>query len=143
MKTTFLKPAEVTRQWYLVNAAGIPIGRVASTVARVLMGKHKPTYTAHVDGGDHVIIINASKVVLTGKKAEQKHWFRHSGYLGGERLRPYKEVLEKNPEKLMKKVVCGMLPKNRLGRQMARRLRIYAGGEHPHTGQKPMMLEVR
>jgi len=143
MKTEYLKPQEVSRTWHLVNAGGVPIGRVASTVARVLMGKHKPMYTPHVDCGDHVIIINAADTVLTGNKGEQKQWFRHSGYLGGVRQVPYSEVLRKDPEKLMRKVVAGMLPKNRLGREMLRRLRIFSHGDHPHSAQKPQMLEVR
>jgi len=143
MKTEYIRPQDVIRSWHLVNAAGVPMGRVASTAARVLMGKHKALYSPHVDCGDHVIIINAADVALTGRKWEQKHWFRHSGYLGSIRQIPYAEIMKKDPERVIRKVVDGMLPKNRLGRQMIRRLRIFAQGEHPHVAQKPQMLEVR
>lgn len=143
IKTEHLKPSEVTREWHMVNASGVPLGRLSSLVAKVLMGKHKPQFSPHIDAGDHVIVINAAEVVLTGKKAEQKHVFRHSGYPGGTRLTPYSEVLEKNPDKLVRKAVVGMLPKNKLGHLMQKRLMIYTGGEHPHEAQKPKMLEVR
>ena len=143
MKTEHVRPQDVTRDWHMVNATGVPLGRLCTLVARVLMGKHKPQYSPHVDGGDHVIVINASQLVLTGNKAEDKHWFHHSGYQGGTRFDTYKDLLAKTPEKLVRKAVIGMLPKNKLGHLMQKRLMIYAGGEHPHVAQKPKMLEVR
>lgn len=143
MKTYSPKVAEIDRRWWLVDAEGKVLGRLATEVARILRGKHKPTYTPHMDMGDYIVVINAEKVKLTGNKAEQKTYFRHSGFMGGERHIPFKEMLEKNPERVIELAVKGMLPKNNLGRLMRKKLRVYAGSEHPHEGQRPQPLEVR
>lgn len=143
MKTYSPKVAEIDRRWWLVDAEGKVLGRLATEVARILRGKHKPTYTPHMDMGDYIVVINAEKVQLTGNKAEQKTYFRHSGFMGGERHIPFKEMLEKNPERVIELAVKGMLPKNNLGRLMRKKLRVYAGSEHPHEGQRPQPLEVR
>lgn len=144
MRTYQAKPAEAlpARKWWIVDAAGQPLGRVASRVATVLRGKHKPTFTPHVDTGDFVIIVNADKVALTGNKREQKLAYRHSGYPGGLRKRSYGELLETRPERLVEKVVKGMLPKNKLGRAQAKKLKVYAGPDHPHAAQKPQPHEI-
>ncbi|MFO8059290.1 MAG: 50S ribosomal protein L13 [Bacillota bacterium] len=141
-KTFMAKESEIERQWWLVDAAGIPLGRLASRVAHILRGKHKPIFTPHVDAGDHVVVINADKVILTGRKAEQKMYYRHSGYPGGLRATPYGELLAKRPEFMVERAVRGMLPKNKLGRRMGRKLKVYAGREHPHQAQKPKELEI-
>lgn len=141
-KTYTPKEADIHRVWWIVDAEGQPLGRVASRVARVLRGKHKPIFTPHLDTGDHVIVVNASKVRLTGRKAEQKTYFRHSGYMGGEKHIPYARMLERFPERVIELAVRGMLPKNRLGRQLRQKLRVYPGAEHPHQGQGPKPLEV-
>ena len=141
-KTYMAKESEVDRQWWVVDAAGIPLGRLASQVAHVLRGKHKPIFTPHVDVGDHVVVINADKVVLTGRKKEQKMYYRHSGYPGGLRSTPYGELLAKRPEFMVEKAVKGMLPKNKLGRRMGRKVKVYAGPDHPHEAQSPKDLEI-
>jgi large subunit ribosomal protein L13 len=137
MRTYMAKAQEVDRKWYILDAANKPLGRVATEAARMLRGKHKPTFTPHVDTGDYVIVINADKVVLTGKKLEQKFNYRHSGYPGGMTATPYSEMLAKKPELTMELAVKGMLPKNRLGRKMLKKLKVYAGTEHKHEAQKP------
>jgi large subunit ribosomal protein L13 len=142
MNTFMAKAADISRKWYIVDAAGKPLGRVASQVATVLRGKHKPEYTPHVDTGDHVIVINCDKVVLTGRKLDQKFYYHHSGYPGGLRKTSYREMMAKKPLFVMRKAVQGMLPKNRLGRQMIKKLRLYAGSEHKHEAQKPEVLDI-
>lgn len=142
MKTFMANPATIERKWYVVDAEGKTLGRLAAEVAKVLRGKHKPTFTPHVDTGDHVIIINAAKVALTGKKLVQKTYFRHSGYVGGTTFTPAGRMLADKPERLVELAVRGMLPKNSLGRQMYRKLQVYRGAEHPHAAQLPEVLEI-
>jgi large subunit ribosomal protein L13 len=125
-----------------VDAAGKPLGRLATEVARILRGKHKPIYTPHLDTGDYVVLVNAEKVRLTGKKADQKTYFRHSGYMGGERFIPFRRMIATHPERVLELAVKGMLPKNALGREMRKKLKVYRGGEHPHQGQNPEPLEL-
>jgi large subunit ribosomal protein L13 len=138
---TFMANAQnVERKWFVVDADGMVLGRLASNVASILRGKHKPIYTPHVDTGDHVIIINASKVVLTGKKLDQKTYYRHSGYPGGLKETKYRKLMAEKPEFVVKHAVVGMLPKGPLGRRMAKKLYVYAGGEHSHEAQKPELL---
>lgn len=141
MKSYIAKPAEVERKWYVIDAEGQTLGRLSTQVATILRGKHKPTYTPHVDTGDHVIIINAEKVVLTGKKLDQKKFRWHTGYLGGLKERSYRDMMQKQPEKVLMHSVKGMLPKNSLGRQMLKKLRVYAGPEHDHQAQMPEVLK--
>jgi len=143
MKTLTPKKDEIERQWWLVDAQGIALGRLATEVARILRGKHKPIYTPHLDTGDHVIVINASQVMLTGNKSENKTYFRHSGYMGGEQHIPFKRMIETHPERVIELAVKGMLPKNALGRHMKEKLRVYAGSEHPHESQKPQPLQIQ
>ena len=141
MKTTFMaNAANIERKWYVVDAAGQTVGRLAAEVAKVLRGKNKPTFTPHVDTGDFVIVINAEKAVFRGKKLTDKMYFRHSGYPGGTTFTAAGKLMEKAPEKVIEKAVRGMLPKNRLGAQMYRKLNVYAGSEHPHAAQKPEVL---
>ncbi|MCK4488065.1 MAG: 50S ribosomal protein L13 [Desulfobacterales bacterium] len=142
MKTYSAKPAEVERKWYVVDASGCILGRLASFVAGRLRGKHKPIYTPHVDTGDHMIVINANKVALTGKKWNEKLYYRHSGYVGGLKSMTAKQLLQKRPEDLVIRAVRGMLPKNRLGRNMLKKLKVYAGPEHPHVAQQPERLQL-
>jgi len=142
MKTTFLKDAEVTREWYVVDAAGKTLGHLATEVASVLRGKHKPTYAPHVDNGDFVIVINAAKVHLSGNKENQKMYQRYTGYAGGLTKRSAAFVRERDPERMVYQAVWGMIPRNRQGRQVIRRLKIFAGAEHTHSAQKPAVLEV-
>ena len=142
MDTFMAKAAEVERKWYVVDAAGKALGRVAAEVAKVLRGKHKPIFTPHMDTGDHVIVINADKVKLTGKKLVQKIYFRHSGYLGGATYTKAGELLKKNPVKMVEMAVRGMVPRNRLGSQIFTKLHVYAGPEHPHAAQKPEVLTI-
>lgn len=137
MSTFMAKPAELERKWYIIDAAGKPLGRVASAAASILRGKNKPTFTPHVDCGDFVIILNAEKAVLTGKKLEQKYYRHHSGYVGGLKEVQYKILMEKNPEKAMMLAVKGMLPHNTIGANSLTRLRVYKGSEHDHAAQKP------
>jgi len=132
----------VERNWYIVDADGMTLGRLASQVAAILRGKNKPTFTPHVDCGDHVIVINAAKVVLTGKKLDQKVYYHHSGFAGGLKETKYRKLMAEKPEFAVKHAVVGMLPKGPLGRQMARKLRVYAGAEHEHEAQKPTVLEL-
>ncbi|EOD01025.1 50S ribosomal protein L13 [Caldisalinibacter kiritimatiensis] len=142
MKSYIAKPNEVERKWYIVDAEGKTLGRLASEIAKILRGKHKPTYTPHVDCGDHVIVINAEKAVLTGKKLEQKLYRYHTGYPGGLREIPYKKLMAEKPELAIEAAVKGMLPKNKLGRKMMRKLRVYRGAEHNHDAQKPEVYEI-
>ena len=142
--TTFsAKKGKIESKWYIIDAANKPLGRVATEAAKLLRGKHKPTYTTHLDVGDHVIIINCAKVVLTGKKLDQKIYRSHSGYIGGMKETTARELLAKNPEKMMMHAIVGMLPHNSLGRQMAKKLRVYAGSEHENIAQKPEVWEVK
>jgi large subunit ribosomal protein L13 len=141
MKTYSAKPAEVERNWFVVDANGCVLGRLASFVASRLKGKHKPIYTPHVDTGDHIIVVNADKVTLTGRKWDQKLYHRHSGYMGGLKSMTAKQLLEKRPEDLVMHAVRGMLPKNTLGRNMLKKLKVYAGPEHPHSAQQPETLQ--
>lgn len=142
MKTFMAKAQEVERKWYVVDANGKTLGRLASEVAKILRGKHKPIYTPHVDTGDHVIIINAEKIHLTGKKLDQKLYRRHSGYPSGLKEVPYRRLMETKPTMALYEAVRGMLPKNSLGRQMLKKLRVYAGPNHGHEAQMPEMLEI-
>ena len=142
MNSYMQKKETVTRNWYVIDAEGKPLGRVASKAAVVLRGKHKPTYTPHVDCGDYVIIVNASKVLLTGNKMEDKKYYNHSQYQGGLRIRTAKEMVERYPEEMVEKAVKGMLPKNRLGRSMYKKLFVYAGKNHPHMAQKPEEMDI-
>jgi large subunit ribosomal protein L13 len=142
VRTYSPKASDISRTWYVVDAEGLVLGRMASEVARVLRGKHKPTFAPHIDTGDHVIVINASKVVLTAGKAERKDVWRHSGYPGGIKHSTYAEQLARKPEEALRRTIKGMLPKNRLGRAMSRKLKIYAGPEHPHQAQLPEALPL-
>ena len=143
MKTYTAKPQEVERKWYVVDANGQTLGRLATQVAMILRGKHRPTYTPHVDTGDHVIIINAEKIHLTGKKLQDKKYYRHSGYPGGIKSVTAGEVLQRHPERVIKAAVWGMIPHNKLGRQMIKKLKVYAGAEHPHEAQMPEALVLK
>jgi large subunit ribosomal protein L13 len=143
MKTYLATEADVQRQWFLVDAEGKTLGRLATAVATILRGKHKPTFTPNVDCGDHVIIINAEKVVLTGKKAHDKIHYTHSLYPGGLKSTRYGDLLAKKPDYALTKTIWGMLPHNRLGRQMIKKLKVYRGGEHPHAAQQPEKLEIK
>ena len=143
MKSTFMQSKEtVNRNWYVIDAKDIPLGRVASKAAVLLRGKHKVTYTPHVDCGDYVIIVNASRVALTGNKLENKMYYDHSRYVGGLRERTAKEMRENYPVEMLERAVKGMLPHNRLGRQMYKKLFVYAESEHPHAAQKPQEIEM-
>ena len=142
MKSYMQKKETVERKWYVIDAEGKPLGRVASKAAHILRGKHKATYTPHIDCGDYVIIINASKVLLTGNKLEDKKYYSHSQYPGGLRTRTAKEMIEKYPEEMVEKAVKGMLPKNRLGRAMYKKLFVYTGSDHKHMAQKPSEMDV-
>ncbi len=143
MKNTFMqKKQEIKRDWYVIDAEGMALGRVAAKVAHVLRGKHKPTYTPHVDCGDFVIVTNASKVVLTGNKLDDKMYYNHSGYPGGLRERSARTMKENYPVEMMERAIKGMLPKGRLGRQMYRKLFVYAGADHSHAAQKPVEMKL-
>lgn len=142
MRTYSPKAGEIQRDWYVVDATDVVLGRLAAHIATLLRGKHKPTFAPHMDGGDFVVVINADKVALTGAKLEQKKAYRHSGYPGGLRATSYAELLEKNPERAVLKAVQGMLPKNRLGRAQLTKLKVYTGSEHPHTAQQPKTFEI-
>ncbi len=142
MKTFSPKLQDIERKWYIVNAKNQILGRLASQVAHVLRGKHKPIFAPHVDVGDHVIIINAEKIRVTGKKAQQKRYRRYSGYPSGLKETLYEDMLAKHPERILEHAIRGMLPKNRLGRKMFKKLRIYTGEEHPHAAQKPETLNL-
>ncbi len=142
MKTYMQRKEDVVRDWYVVDAEGETLGRLATKVASVLRGKHKPTYTPHIDGGDYVIIVNADKVKLTGNKLNDKIYYNHSRYTGGLRERTAKEMIEKYPVEMIERAVKGMLPKGRLGRQMYKKLFVYAEGNHPHSAQQPKALKM-
>ena len=142
MKTYSAKPGEITREWYLVDAEGKTLGRLATQIADTLRGKRKPQYTPHVDTGDFVIVVNAEKIHVTGNKLDQKRYYRHSGYPGGLRSRTLREQLDRRPTEVLRVAVKGMLPKNRLARQQITKLKIYAGPEHPHEAQNPRPLEL-
>ena len=142
MKSFMANPSNIDRKWFVVDAADKTLGRLAAEVAKVLRGKHKPTFTPHMDTGDNVIIVNADKVVLTGKKLTQKTYFHHTGYLGGDRFVLAKDMLANNPVRMVEIAVRGMIPKNRLGDQIYKKLHVYAGPEHPHAAQQPEVLEI-
>ncbi|MRS12681.1 MAG: 50S ribosomal protein L13 [Actinobacteria bacterium] len=142
MKTYYAKPGEVEREWLLVDATDVPLGRLASEVASILKGKRKPQYTPNVDTGDFVIVVNASKVKLTGNKLADKKKYRHSGYPGGLKETPISEMLAKRPERVIEGAVKGMLPKNTLGRAMGKKLKVYGGAEHPHEAQSPRQITL-
>ncbi|SCI48870.1 MULTISPECIES: 50S ribosomal protein L13 [unclassified Romboutsia] len=143
MKSYIAKPADVQRKWYIVDAEGKTLGRLATEIATVLRGKNKVTFTPHVDGGDFVVVVNAEKVVLTGKKLEQKMYRYHTGYVGGLKEIPYKEMMEKKPEEVVAHAVSGMLPKNKLRSRMMTRLRVFAGPNHDHAAQNPEVLNFK
>lgn len=142
MRTYVATPKSVTRRWHVIDAEGRVLGRIATDAARLLQGKHKPSYTAFIDTGDHVVIVNADKVKLTGRKEDQKMYRRHSGYEGGLREERAKVVRQRRPIRLVEEAVRGMLPKSKLGDQMYRKLKVYAGADHPHAAQQPVSLEV-
>ncbi len=143
MKSYMARPLEVERKWYVIDAEGKTLGRLASEIARILRGKNKPQYTPHVDVGDFVVVVNAEKVIVTGRKAEQKVYRRHSGYPGGMKETSYGQMMERRPEEIVRKAVYGMMPRTRLARQQVRKLKIYAGPEHPHSAQNPQRYEVK
>ena len=142
MKTYTARAEDIERKWFLVDAEGKTLGRLASEIAQVLRGKHKPIYTPHVDCGDYVIVINAEKVQVTGRKLDQKIYYRHTGYPGGIRGISLRNQLQKHPERVLQAAVRGMLPRNRLGRKMLKKLKVYAGDSHPHQAQQPKVLEL-
>ncbi len=143
MKTYSARVGEIQRQWLVVDAAGKPLGRLATQVAMVLRGKHKPTYTPHVDTGDHVVVINASRIALSGRKAQDKMYFHHTMYPGGATWTSIVEMMEKHPERVVERAVRGMMPRTRLGRAMMKKLKVYAGADHPHAAQQPVAWEPR
>jgi large subunit ribosomal protein L13 len=142
VRTYVPKPAEIERAWHVVDADGMVLGRLATEVARVLRGKHRPIFAPHTDTGDHVVVVNADKVILTANKGEDKFAYRHTGYPGGLRKRSYGSLLENQPAELVRRAVRGMLPKNTLGRQQLSKLKVYAGPEHPHHSQRPQALDI-
>jgi large subunit ribosomal protein L13 len=142
MKTFMLRKEDVQREWYLVDATGKTLGRLASEIAKILMGKHKPTYTPHVDNGDFVVVVNAEKIHVTGKKLEKKVYYWHTGYPGGLKSATLKELLQKKPTEVIRLAVRGMLPKNKLRDRRMKRLKVYAGPEHPHKAQNPKPLDL-
>jgi large subunit ribosomal protein L13 len=142
VRTFSPKDSDITRQWHVIDASDVVLGRLASQAAVLLRGKHKPIFAPHVDTGDFVIVINADKIALTGNKLEQKRAYRHSGYPGGLRAVGYAELMEKHPERAVEKAVRGMLPKNSLGRKTLRKLKVYAGPDHPHRAQQPVPFEI-
>ncbi|MDD6144005.1 MAG: 50S ribosomal protein L13 [bacterium] len=143
MNTYMAKASDVQRKWYVVDAEGVVLGRLASQVASILRGKNKPIYTPHVDTGDYVIILNADKVVLTGKKLDQKIYYKHSGFVGGLKETPYRRLLAEKPEFAVQKAIIGMLPKGPLGRKMAKKMKVYTGTEHEHAAQQPEVLVIK
>lgn len=143
MKTSFAKKETVDRKWYVVDANGMVLGRLAVEVAKRLRGKHKPTYTPHIDTGDYIIVVNADKIRLTGNKLDQKMYYRHSGYPGGLKSTTAKDLLQRKPERVLEHAVKGMLPKNRLGRRMFKKMKIYTGPQHPHEAQQPEVLTFK
>ena len=142
MSTISAKPAEVERDWYLVDASGKTLGRLASEIARRLRGKHKPVYTPHVDTGDYIVVINAEKIHVSGNKVTDKKYFRHTGYPGGIKEANFTQMIDRHPEKVLELAVKGMLPRNPLGRAMFKKLKVYAGTEHRHTAQQPQPLDI-
>lgn len=142
MKTQSAKPESVARDWFVVDAADKTLGRLSTEIARRLRGKHKPEYTPHVDTGDYIVVINAEKVRVTGNKSTQKHYYRHTGYPGGLRSMNFEEMIQRHPERVIEYSVKGMLPRGPLGRSMYRKLKVYAGDEHPHAAQQPQQLEI-
>jgi large subunit ribosomal protein L13 len=142
MKTFNTKPADIKREWYVVSAEGQTLGRLASGIAKILKGKHKPIYTPHLDCGDFVVVLNAGKVRVTGKKLAEKYYYHHSGYPGGMKKTVLSDQLKRHPDRVLKAAVWGMLPKGRLGREMFKKLKVYAGATHPHLAHKPKTLEV-
>jgi large subunit ribosomal protein L13 len=142
MKTYSAKPSEITREWLVVDANDVVLGRLATEVAKLLRGKHKPTYTPHMDTGDFVVVINADKIRLTGKKMEQKIYYSHSGYLGGLKSQPIADLLVKKPEEAVYAAIKGMIPHNKLGRAMLKKLKVYSGDKHPHEAQQPRELNL-
>jgi len=143
MKSYMARPLEVERKWYVVDAEGKHLGRLATEIVRVLRGKNKPQYTPHVDVGDFVVVVNADRVAVTGRKAEQRVYRRHSGYPGGMKEISYEQMLARKPTEVLRKAVYGMMPKTRLARKQFKKLKIYAGSEHPHSAQDPQTLEVK
>ena len=143
MKSFMASPSTIERKWYVVDATGHTLGRLTSEIAKILRGKHKPIYTPHIDTGDYVIVVNADKIKVSGKKLDQKVYYRHSDYVGGMKETTLKEMLAKKPEDVIKLAVKGMLPKGPLGRQMIKKLRVYAGPEHEQAAQKPEVLEIK
>lgn len=144
MRTTYMaKPNEVERKWYIIDAEGKTLGRLATEAATILRGKHKPEFTPHVDTGDFVVIINAEKIVVTGNKLQDKFYYSHSGYPGGLKKTSLKDMLNKHPERALQNAIFGMLPKNKLGNALQKKLKIYAGAEHPHAAQQPEVWELR
>jgi len=142
VKTFMAKPEEVVREWYVLDAAGVPLGRTAAEAARLLRGKHKPEYTPHVDSGDFVVVVNTDKAVLTGRKLDQKYYRRHSGYAGGLKETQYRILMEKRPELALELAVKGMVPRTTPGRKALTRLKVYAGPDHPHTAQNPRAWKI-
>lgn len=135
------RPDDISRRWFVVDAAGVPLGRLASRIAQILRGKHKPSYAPHMDGGDYVIVVNAEQVAVTSRKSRDKIYYRHSGYPGGLKEESFESLIERRPQAVIERAVRGMLPKNRLGRRMIRRLKVYAGPDHPHQAQNPEALD--
>jgi len=142
LKTFSLKKEDVDHKWYIADADGQILGRLASTIASVLRGKHRETFTPHMDMGDYVIVVNANKICVTGRKAEQKTYYRHTGYPGGLRLEQYNKLVQEHPGKIIRRAVWGMLPHNKLGRKLIKKLKIYATPEHPHQAQQPEVLSI-
>ena len=142
IKTHVTKPADIKRQWFVVDAEGQTLGRLATRIATILRGKHKPTYSPHLDTGDFVIVINCEKIAVTGNRLDDKVYYSHSGFMGGLKSITLREQLEKHPDRVIKSAVKGMLPKNVLGREMMRKMKVYVGSEHPHAAQKPEVLEL-
>jgi large subunit ribosomal protein L13 len=144
-KTFSPKPGDIEHSWFVVDATDLPLGRLASEIASLLRGKHKPTYAPHVDGGDFVVVVNAERVAVTSGKSQTKIYYRHSGYPGGIKAETFDRLRERRPEAIIERAVRGMLPKNKLGRKMGRKLKVYAGPDHPHTAQqpKPLQLDIR
>ena len=144
-KTFSPKAADLTHEWWVVDASNLPLGRLASEIASIIRGKHKPTFAPHVDGGDYVIVVNADKVAVTSGKSQEKIYYRHSGYPGGIKEETFESLLERRPTQVVERAVKGMLPKNRLGRKMGKKLKVYAGPDHPHAAQqpKPLSFQIR
>lgn len=143
MKTFVAKPASIEKKWYVVDASGQTLGRLATAIADTLRGKRKPTYTPNIDTGDFVVVVNAEKIVVTGRKAEQKTYYRHSGYPGGLKEESFGKLQARRPEEIVRRAVRGMLPHNRLGRAQIRKLKVYAGAQHPHEAQHPQVLQIK